>query len=120
MLFSPSPQTPEKSLSSIATARAEIGAQFDVAVGEVEHGLGQAGGLHDTADLDRAFGLDQFANDAQECGRELYVPNYYSSPLKKKRAKGILKRNLFRTKDLGRQYLGIPPILPSNQANQRL
>ena len=33
-------------------------------MGEIEHGLGQTGGLHDTADLDGAFGLDEFTDGA--------------------------------------------------------
>lgn len=38
---------------------------------EVEDRLGEVGGLHDAADLDGAFVLDQFANKVQELRGEL-------------------------------------------------
>ena len=42
-----------------------------VLVCEVENWLGEVGGLHDTADLDGAFVLDQLANKVQELRGEL-------------------------------------------------
>lgn len=57
------------SLTSTVTAvTSESGAQLSVMMCQIQHRLWHACGLHDTADLDRAFFLDEFADGVQEIG----------------------------------------------------
>jgi hypothetical protein len=59
---------------AITAIRPERSAELDVAMCEIQHRLGQTGCLHDAADFDGAFALDQFADGVEEgWGELLYI-----------------------------------------------
>lgn len=58
-------------LSAIAPIRPERSATFYVTIRKIQYGLWEAGCLHNTADLHRAFAFDEFADGVEQRGREL-------------------------------------------------
>lgn len=54
--------------SRLATARSESNAKLHISMREVQYRLRKTGRLHNTSYLDRSFGLDEFADDAEQSG----------------------------------------------------
>lgn len=79
-------------------------------VREIEHGLRQIRGLGNTAHLDGAFFFNDFADQAQQVGREL-IHFISAAPCSlHKRRRG----NHVRQDDQNKTYLRVPPVLPRN------
>lgn len=101
----------------VRTIAPEISTELHIMVRQIQHRLRQARRLHNAADLDGALVLDEFADDAQEAGREL--PGTSSAHPSLQPTDATTDTSL-ESNSKESSYLGVPPILPGNQPNQPL